>query len=279
MKILLRILMVLLVVVIVPLVMFVACQSKMIYLPRPYAGNPPMLPESFLKGGGRKIEVRTGAGRQVGWLRVPASGKPERFWIVCGGNGTLALELVRHFPESDATRDAWLFFDYPGYGFCEGRPSPAKIKESLRAVVPAALAECGLSPGDLPGRGIVLGHSLGAAVAMSAADAFEIRRAVLVSPFTSTSDMAREMFGFPVGWLVTHRFDNRVALQRLDERGGRAWIVHGAADRIISVTMGRELASAHPDAVIYLEVPQAAHNNIFQRGSREIGEAMAGARR
>ena len=278
MKMILRILMTVAVVVVVPLVVLVACQSKMIYLPRPYPGNPPMLPESFLKAGGREIEIRTGEGRQVGWLRLPAGGKPERFWIVCGGNGTLALELAGHFPESDATRDAWLFFDYPGYGYCQGKPSPMTIGESLRAVVPAALAECGMTPEDLPERGIVLGHSLGAAVALMAADAFEIRRAVLISPFTSTPDMARKMLGLPVGWLVTHRFDNRAMLDCLVERGGRAWIIHGKADRIIPVTMGRELAAAHPDKIRFFEIPNAGHNDIFQRADSEFHTATAEAR-
>ena len=278
-KLILRILAALAAVVVIPLLMLAACQSKIIYYPRAYPGHPPMLPESFLKDGGRKIEVRTKAGLQVGWLRPPAKGKPEHFWIVCGGNGTLALELVRHFPDSSESNDAWLFFDYPGYGLCEGKPSPETIRESLRAVVPAALAECGMKPDDLPERGIVLGHSLGSAVALMAADAFDIRRAILASPFTSTPDMARVMTGLPVGFLITHRYDNRATLNRLVERGGRAWIIHGAADQIIPVSMGRELARVRPEAVRYFEIPHAGHNDIFQRAIPEFDTAVSEARK
>jgi len=144
--------------------------------------------------------------------------------------------------------------------------------------VPAAATACGLKPGDLPAKGLVLGHSIGAAVALVAADEFGMRRAVLVSPFTSTMDMAKVMTGLPVGWLVRHRFDNRVALRALGQRGGRAWIVHGTVDEVIPVEMGRTLAREFPALVTIREVPDAGHNDIFLVAADAIAAAMAEAR-
>jgi pimeloyl-ACP methyl ester carboxylesterase len=258
--------------------MLSALQSKLFYCPSPYSGFPPELPEQFLAEGGHMIEVHTKEGRQVSWLRKPPRSKPNRFWIVCGGNGDLALRMADDFPASPRIRDAWLFIDYPGYGFCDGIPSPETIDESLRAVIPAALDECGMEPDELQERGIVLGHSLGAAAALMAADAFGICRAILLSPFTSAAEMAKAITGLPLGWLVRHRYNNRVTLERLVGRGGRAWIIHGTEDEVIPVEMGRELAEEHPDEVRYFEVPGAGHNDIFS-AEQEFEAAMREARK
>ena len=251
-----------------------SCQHRFIYFPRAYQ---PATPAAFLKRGGIAIETRTAAGRQVSWLWKPADGVPERLWVVCGGNGSLALEMDDIAPLG-SPRDAYLFFDYPGYGRCEGRASPDSIRDSLRATVPAAAAACWLKPDDLRAQGVVLGHSIGAAVALVAADEFGLRHAVLVSPFTSTMDMARVMTGLPVGWLVRHRFDNRAALRALERRGGRAWIVHGIMDEVIPVEMGRTLAREFPATTTLREVPDAGHNDIFLVAPDAIAAAMAEAR-
>jgi uncharacterized protein len=255
------------------LALLASCQHKFIYMPRPYRGEP----ADFLNQGGEKLEASTSQGRQSGWLWLPGGTAPQRLWIVCGGNATLALELVPELRRLAPAGSALLFIDYPGYGECEGHPGPGRIREGQRAIIAAALERLGWSAADLPARACVWGHSLGAATALQAAGEFGIRRAVLLAPFTSTMDMARVVTGLPLGWLLWHRFDNRRELAALVARGGHAWIFHGSDDPAVPAAMARELAAAHPGRVELRVVEGGGHDDLTLLVADELAAAMAAA--
>jgi hypothetical protein len=253
------------------------CQSRLIYFPSPYHGSEI---ESFGKRGGLRLDYTTGEGRQSAWLIPPRDGKPvDRFWIVCGGNAARALDYEMLCRDLPFAGDAFLLFDYPGYGACEGSSHPSRIRESLRTVIPLAAEKLNLATGELSARGCVLGQSLGAAAALMAVEEFKLRRAVLCSPFTSTMDMTRVMFRVPLGFLVRHRFDNRAGLAALQKYGGRAWLLHGTDDTIIPAEMSRTLAREFPATVTLTEVSGADHNDLLDSAMPQITGMMAAARR
>lgn len=257
--------------------MLASCQSRFLYFPNPY---PPEQTASFLENGGGRLEFTTSQGKQTAWLRLPAGGaKPERVWIVAAGNGSIALDFARLPDQSGMTRDAFVFFDYPGYGLCEGKAHPKAIRESLVKAAPLIRERCGLTTEDLAGKGIVWGHSLGAAVALMAAEEYGIRKAVLLSPFTSTMAMTKEVFGVPLGFIVTHRYDNEARMASLVKRGGGAWILHGENDEVIPVAMGRKLAAGGGGKVHFQGIAGARHNTLMQDALQPVLAAMESARR
>ena len=252
-------------------------QSRFLYFPNTYA---PEHTAAFLESGGERLEFTTSQGSQTAWLRRPAQDAvPGRVWIVTAGNGSIALDFDRLPEQSGMLQDAFVFIDYPGYGLCQGKPHPSTIKESLQALGPLISERCKLAPGGLAAKGIVWGHSLGAAVALMAAEEYGIRSAVLLSPFTSTMDMTKTVFGVPLGFIVTHRFDNEPNLAGLIKRQGKAWILHGSADEVIPVRMGKQLADSGGAAVHFQEIPGARHNTLMREALRPIVQAMESARR
>jgi uncharacterized protein len=256
--------------------MLSSCQSRLIYFPRPYHAEQS---NDFLQQGGTRLDFQTSAGKQSAWLLLPSAAQtPEKVWLVTAGNASLALDLAFLPQISGLTKDAFVFIDYPSYGYCEGKPHPKTIIESLQSLKPLVAERCHLSPSELSDRGIVWGHSLGAAVALLAAQEFGIRRAFLLSPFTSTMEMTQVALGIPLGYLVTHRFDNKAQLQQLVARQGRAFIIHGSDDEVIPVRMGSQLAQAAGPNVIFQEIPGGRHNSILRTASREISAAMASLR-
>lgn len=258
--------------VVIFLVVLSACQSRFIYFPRPY---PPAQSSAFLQHGGTRIEFRTSAGQQTAWLLLPASGQPpEQVWLVTAGNGSLALDLATLPQLSGFTQDAFVFIDYPGYGFCEGKPNPKSIIQSLQTLKPLIAERCQLSQSDLSERGLVWGHSLGAAVALLAAEEFGFRRAFLLAPFTSSMDMTQVALGVPLGFLITHRFNNSASLAQLVSSGGKAIIIHGSDDEVIPVRMGRELADSAGTNVTFQEINGARHNTLLQYALPTITAAM-----
>lgn len=233
------------------------------------------------KAGGLRVTYETGQGAQTAFYVPPWSSKavgtqklPDTVWLCFAGNGSLALDWLDMTGRWDG-RFAYLLVDYPGYGDCRGAPTPKSIRESGTAAVEALARHLGVTQQELQPRLAVLGHSLGAAAGLMVAEELDIRRGVLLSPFTSMTDMGRIVLGWPLCHLNLHRFDNRRTLKQVaGKKGARVVIFHGEEDEVIPVRMGRELAAAHPQAVTFHAVPEAHHNDILYPAGAEIGRAM-----
>jgi pimeloyl-ACP methyl ester carboxylesterase len=256
----------------IPLLMLAGCQSKLIYFPRPYGPETTQMWQSRFRG--EIIRYESPHGRQQAYLQGKLDA-PRNLWVVCGGNGSLALEWADWLRDHASPEDAFLLIDYPGYGANEGSPSPAKIRENLKIAIPSAWSRIGGKGAPDPSILRILGHSLGCAATLIAAVDFKISRGVLISPFTSTMDMSQAVTGLPFGFVVWHRFDNVARLDDLAKQGpGEIIILHGVKDEVIPVEMGRRLAKRHPEMVRLIEVPDAYHNNIQQDHADLLARAL-----
>lgn len=239
-------------------------QEKMIYHPRAYGEG-----DVRLLAGAKVEEIRIdrdGAAGGAFYLPPLNGGEPSRIWLVCGGNAARALEYA-------AVTKGWddgfgyLFVDYPGYGSCEGKPSPAAIDAGVDLAI-AGLRERSEAPLS------VFGHSIGCAVVLRAAVRHGVDELVLVSPFTSMMAMGRRAVGWPLCQLLRHRFDNVESLEALVGGAARVRVFHGVRDLQVPVRMSRELAERFPELIRYQELPDADHNAIVYDYAQRIGEAM-----
>ena len=257
---------------IVPLVLLVGCQASLIYFPRPYGGTT--VADWKVATDGRTIDFQTSQGRQQAFLQGNLK-SPRNLWILCGGNGTVALDWSEWLEDHAPKEDAWLLVDFPGYGSCEGSPSPGRIRENVKTAVRLAALELGWPEHPDPKRMRFFGHSLGAAACLMGASEFGMQRGVMIAPFTSTMEMSRVMTGMPLGFLVWHRFDNAARLEELAARGaGEVIIFHGTDDEAIPVAMSRELAAGRKDSVRLIEIPGGRHNTIQMTNGDEVAEAL-----
>ena len=259
------------------LALLAGCQSKLIYFPRPYGHDH--IDRWDAEPGTTAVDYRTSDGFQQAYL-LCTTPKPERLWIVCGGNGTLALEWSDWLRENGPSQDAWLMVDIPGYGACEGTPRPSSIRRTIKAALPAGMASLKWSlPADHD-KVRFFGHSLGSAVSLMAAEEFDLRRGVLLTPFTSSMDMTEAMLGVDLGFIVWHRFDNHARLKRIAKHDDAAvFIFHGDNDESIPVAMSRDLAKEFPNLVRYTEIPGGRHNNLQEIAAEKIRAAMNSARK
>jgi hypothetical protein len=225
------------------------------------------------------VNYKTDEGEQAAWLIKQGKGdKPQRLWVMCGGNATLAIELTPIARALPFETDAFLLVDYPGYGACEGSPGPATIRQNMKGSVAAACKELKLDVKDLPKVGRAFGHSLGCAAALMAADEFDLTAAVLIAPFTSTQEMAQKL-GLPKEFPLRHKYDNRTGLTELAKNKGTAWVFHGVSDEVIPVAMSRALADEFKETVKLNVVVGARHNDVFSRAKKPLAEAMTEARK
>ena len=208
-----------------------------------------------------RIEYRTSNGRQVAFYAPPKSGGiPKRLWFQFGGNGSLALQYHGMIEQPEFAECGVLMIDYPGYGYDEGTPSAIGIQENADAALAALAVKLKTSSQILLNNSATIGHSIGTGTSLEFAVAHpEIRRVVLVAPFTSLYDRSFSVVG-PLALLLHHNYDNEAALTVLGLRQPRpeVYIFHGDRDRIISVTMSRRLKAEFP-WVTYTEFAGQTH--------------------
>lgn len=261
--------------ILTPVVFLLGCQSRLIYHPNPYRTE---YEEMLKEAKGERLTYETSQGGQTAFYIPPAQpgkdGRPQTVWLCFGGNGSLALDWLSVTSQWE-DRFAYLLVDYPSYGDCQGAPTPGRIRESGKAAVAALARRLGIAPEALQPRLAVLGHSLGSAAALMAAEDLKISRGVLLSPFTSMTEMGRIVLGWPLCHLNLHRFDNTRTLKRAAAaEGARFVIFHGVEDEVIPVAMGRALAEAHPGKVTFQPVAGAHHNDLLALAARRVGQAM-----
>jgi fermentation-respiration switch protein FrsA (DUF1100 family) len=135
-----------------------------------------------------------------------------------------------------------LAFDYPGYGRSEGRPDEQGCYAATHAAYEWLRSEQGLSPDRL----LLLGKSMGGAMAVELAGRESHHALLLHSAFTSLADVVQHHLRFlPVRWLFRGRFDNR---SRMCAYRGPLFVAHGTADRVVPWAHGRELYEACPSS-------------------------------
>ena len=264
------------------LLMFFLGQGKMIYFPRSYVANTPLLEKvtahSYDSGGKKQwvyLLKRDGASFQdrVSPDRVsPDRVSPDRVWWLFGGNGSVALDWVSLVEKADPSANhAFVLFDYPGYGFNSGRPGPKAIFQSVDDAIPVVARQLALNPEALMNRSSGMGHSLGCAVALDSANRHGWNRVVAVSPFTTMQAMAERSVGGLLSKLLNHHYDNEVSIDALVDRGdSMVTIFHGDADNLVPYEMGEALAGRDESGrvVDFVPVRRAGHNDII--GALEV---------
>ena len=108
---------------------------------------------------------------------------------------------------------------------------------------------------------MILGESLGSAVALQLGLEVEARALVLESPFTSVPDMARTIYPFLPLWpFVRTRYDNLGKVARLRTP---LLVLHGDRDEIVPFAQGRRVFEAAPGPKRFFAIPGAGHNDTY----------------
>jgi fermentation-respiration switch protein FrsA (DUF1100 family) len=151
-------------------------------------------------------------------------------------------------------------FDYRGYGRSEGEPSEQGLYRDVRAAYDHL---CG-PLGQPSTRILLLGHSLGGAVAIDLALHRPIAGLVVQSSFTQIRDMARNLAPWgPLGWLTSNQFRS---IEKVPEIEVPKLFLHGGDDPTVPVEMGRRLYEAAREEKDWYEIDRAGHNDLHLQG-------------
>ncbi len=192
--------------------------------------------------------------RLHGWY-VPHE-HPRAVVLFCHGNaGNVSHRAEAMQVLHDYAGVSVLIFDYRGYGRSGGKPNEAGILADARAAR-AWLAE----RAEVEEAGIVLvGRSLGGAVAVDLAAADGARALVVESSFSSIPDVAAYHYPWlPVRWVMRTRLDSA---GKIAAYHGPLLQSHSTADTIIPYKLGRRLFEAANEPKKLISFSDLDHND------------------
>ena len=230
-----------------------AFQSRFIYFPemgRADRATPAQLQLPF-----EELRIMTADGEQLhGWF-VPAADARGSVLFLHGNAGSIVHRLD-WLPLFQRLRLSALLVDYRGFGQSTGRPSDA----GTHADAEAAWRHLPEARGIPAARIVVMGESLGAAVAARLAARARPAALVLHSAFTSAPDLAADLYPFlPARQLTRYAYDTLAAVRELR---CPLLVAHSPGDEIVPFAHGRRLYEAASVPKQWLELA-GGHNDGF----------------
>jgi fermentation-respiration switch protein FrsA (DUF1100 family) len=192
--------------------------------------------------------------RLHGWyFRHP---QPTATIIFMHGNaGNLSHRGPRMMRLRDRLQSSLFIFDYRGYGRSEGRPTLAGTLLDARAARDYIAQREQLATNQI----VLMGHSIGGAIAVDVAGRDGARALILENTFSSLRDVASAHYPTALVRLVLQDKLNSVTTIR--EYQGPLFQSHAAADTIVPLASGQKLFQAANDPKQFLPLKGLDHND------------------
>ncbi len=233
-------------------------EERFIFFPDIAGGG--VQPEDF----GVRVEdvwLTTSDGVRLHAWWAPSEGAAFTVLLLHGnaGNLTHRVENIGFLQQLPANV---LALDYRGFGRSQGRPSEEGVYRDAEAAYDYLVREA-----DSDGRGVrpeqmvVLGQSLGTAVAVDLASKRPVGALVLEAGFPSARRVAQQAIPLPgVAYIIRTRFDSDRKL-----KGIRApvLVAHCQQDSVMPYRLGEELFAAANEPKTFVSYPGACHEPLF----------------
>lgn len=182
--------------------------------------------------------------------------KPRAVVLYAHGNaGNLSdrFSIIQKLREDHEL--AVMIFDYRSYGKSEGEPTQEGILQDARAARKWLAIRMGIAEAEI----VLMGRSLGGAVAVDLASEDGARGLILNSTFTSLAEVASVHFPWlPTKLLVTNRLNS---LAKIRKYSGQLLVSHGNADEVIPFEHGRRLFEAARGRKRFVTIQDGTHNS------------------
>ena len=227
------------------------CENLLIYFPSRY-------PDGDWEPHGTPVEdawFQAADGTQLhGWYA--AHEHPRAVVLFCHGNGgNVAYWSDALYSLYHQAGVSVLLFDYRGYGRSEGSPSEAGVIMDARAARTWLAERACVAEQEV----VLMGRSLGGAVAVDLAAADGARALVLESTFSSLPDVAAYHYCWlPVRLLMRTRFDS---IRKIAAYHGPLLQSHSRPDTIVPYKFGRRLFDAANEPKQFLTLERGDHND------------------
>ncbi len=170
------------------------------------------------------------------------------------GNLTNRIENIAFLRQLPANV---LAVDYRGYGKSEGRPTEAGVYLDAQAAYDYLFHERGVVPDHL----VVLGQSLGVAVAVDLAWKRPVAGLILEGGFPSAGRVVQRTMGLPgLRFVIRSKFDSAAKLKEISVP---VLVAHCTRDPILPYALGAELYAAANQPKTFVSYDSDYHEPLF----------------
>lgn len=247
-------------------------QRRLMYFPDRRLTHP----DEVGMSGVEELSLETDDGEMlVAWHVPPREGCPLILYF--HGNGGALSDRMPRFRLFVASGYGFLAVSYRGYGGSTGSPSEAGLMRDGETVYREA-RERGY-PSD---RIVLMGESLGTAVATVLGSVHEAAALVLDSPYSSAVDVAAAHYWMlPVRRLLLDRYRTDLAIRNVHIP---ILILHGDEDYIVPINLARQLFDLANEPKTFMTVSSAGHlvletPGVFRRVREWIDASVKEKRR
>lgn len=240
--------------------------SKWQSLPEWILFQPVKFPKGFIEKlvlEGQRVEFRSEDGTELDG-RYFRGVRPKHIVVFCHGNGGNLGYRCERMEQLQKQHDvAFFIFDYRGYGRSQGMPTISGAIADGRAAVRKAAELANVKPSDV----VLMGRSLGGAIATQLATEFNSKGLIIESSFTSFKDIARHHAGWG-HWMIDKSTLN--SEEAIKGYHGKVLISHGADDKTVPVEMGQRLIAAANHPKLFYEIADGGHNDSMPQEYKEL---------
>ncbi len=206
------------------------------------------------------VQLSTEDGLELrAFYRPAAQGLPTAIYFH-GNGGTLSAASISNAGLAEAGIGV-LMVEYRGYGGNPGEPSERGFYLDGEAAMQWLAAR--RIPAD---QTVIVGNSIGSGTATEMALRYQPAALVLIAPFTSAPDVAKERLGWlPVDLLMRDRFDNQA---KIDDLEIPILVQHGTRDNVVPYAHGQSLAETAPSAQ-FMSFDGSGHGLSFEARSQQ----------
>lgn len=204
---------------------------------------------------GQQVWIETADRQRLDARYIPHP-NPQAVALYCHGNiGTVDKWAILAGRLSRMHRLSIMVFDYRGYGRSTGIANERGILQDAEAARTWLANENGIRPCDV----VLIGRSLGGAVAVDLAANGGARGLILESTFSSLPDVAERHAAWLLPeWNMTQRLNSA---QKIKSYTGPLLQSHGDADHLIPISVAEELYGNAPGPKKFIVVPNGTHND------------------
>ena len=219
--------------------------------------NPPTYEEKEVD-----FYVTTESGEKIACLHSLAK-EPNGLTILYShGNGEDLGTLKPLLEEITKFGCNVIAYDYPGYGLSGGSPTEASCNTAIDTLYEYIISEINIPKERL----LLWGRSLGTGPSCYLASKIHIAGVILETPFLSAFRSVTEI---PV--LPWDRFRN---INIVDKVKSPSLVIHGRYDEVVPFRQGRKIHKYLPEPKTFLEIQEASHNDLIQKGGRLYNETI-----
>ena len=197
--------------------------------------------------------VATDGVKLNGWF-IPVD-SPRASLLICHGNGGNISYYFSYMKDLTRLHVNVFMFDYRGYGKSEGESTEEGVYSDVAAAYQFLIKQHAVDSTKV----ILLGISLGSAVAIDLATKIQCAGLILQSAPTSVADVAKSRF-IPIHLFTKSKFDS---INKIKQLQIPILFIHGTDDHLVSISYGRKLFAAANEPKWFYEVQGAGHNDLY----------------